>query len=490
MASRAALSAPKRETETWPWHEVKWHSVPASILSSAERRMEAENFLAGGYGIRLAMEARSSSRACLGEMARVWQPSRLRGIQVGREHGTPFLAATQIFDLRPVPRKFLAIERTSNASERMASPSQILVTCSGTVGRATLATRAHEGMLISHDLLRVDPLREEQWGWVYAYLRSPQARAMMKAAQYGHIIKHLETQHLAGIPIPQISDRVAEKFNEQVKRIVQLRNSAVVNRTRAEERFLSCFPSFDPVPGSIAVNAIRASELFGGRRRLEANCYTRRVQQITAAFLTDAPSVCRAGDLASQIFVPGRFKHIYGDGGMPYLDSADILEVNPDITKYVLSLTPAEQEQYFVKPNWLLIPCSGQVYGNLGEVVLCSEAAVGRIYSNHLMRVVPRSGVRSGYLQLLLGHPALGRPKLVHMAFGSSVPEIAPADVAALVVPRLDKKVEDELADLMEESAKARDEADEVESKVAHEAENIVDRFMSGDVSDLFSSQI
>lgn len=37
----------------------------------------------------------------LSEMARSWQLSRLKGIQVNRTYGTPFLAATQVFDVRP-----------------------------------------------------------------------------------------------------------------------------------------------------------------------------------------------------------------------------------------------------------------------------------------------------------------------------------------------------------------------------------------------------
>ena len=49
-------------------------------------------------------------------MANVWQPSRLKGIQVGPDFGTPFLAATQVFDIRPVPRKWLAIDQIDDAA--------------------------------------------------------------------------------------------------------------------------------------------------------------------------------------------------------------------------------------------------------------------------------------------------------------------------------------------------------------------------------------
>ena len=116
-------------------------------------------------------------------------PGRLKGIQVSREYGTPFLAATQVFDVRPVARKWLSLEKTSDVKNRFVAPGTILVTCSGSVGRPTLAYGPLEKTLISHDLLRIDPLEERNKGWVYAYLHSPQTRAMAVGTHYGHIIK-------------------------------------------------------------------------------------------------------------------------------------------------------------------------------------------------------------------------------------------------------------------------------------------------------------
>lgn len=104
MALRAKLSAPREEQTFWAWHTAKWVELKASSLWADERRLEAENFLAGGYGIRTEMLKRNIP--LLKASAKVWQPPRLKGIQVSRDFGTPFLAATQVLDLRPSPRKF------------------------------------------------------------------------------------------------------------------------------------------------------------------------------------------------------------------------------------------------------------------------------------------------------------------------------------------------------------------------------------------------
>lgn len=78
----------------------------------------------------------------------------------------------------------------------------------------------------------------------------------------------------------------------------------------------------------------------------------------------------------------------------------------------------------------------------------------------------------------------------MRFAFGSSVPEIAAVDVLTAPIPRFSKKVEDELADLMESSAVARDQADELEQELATEAELLIDAFMEGDTERFVSDVV
>lgn len=210
MALRARLAAPPPPPkDVWPWHKVNYAGVESSALLDGDRRMEAETYLSSGFAFRTAIESKRGGWARLATVARVWMPGRLKGIQVSRDFGTPFLAATQVFDIRPVPRKWLSLDRTEDAASRFVTPGMILVTCSGSVGRATLAYAPHERTLISHDLLRVESMDASQHGWLYAYLHAPQTRAMTVGAHYGHIIKHLETSHLEALPIPTVTKEQA-----------------------------------------------------------------------------------------------------------------------------------------------------------------------------------------------------------------------------------------------------------------------------------------
>ncbi|MEM6260663.1 MAG: hypothetical protein AAGI37_20635 [Planctomycetota bacterium] len=246
MALRARLTPlPKPVPEIWPWHSVKSKGVSVSILGRGDRRMEAETYLSSGFSIRQSIERQRDGWFPIGDIADVWMPGRLKGIQVAKGAGTPFFSATQVFDIRPTPRKWLAVERTPDAANRFVDSGQVLVTCSGAVGRATLAFEAHKNVLISHDLLRIDA-KESKWkGWIYAFLHTPQARAMTTASHYGHIIKHLEPSHLMAIPIPAIDDATATTFNKSVARIVALRDKAYTLTLEAEAKFTEAIGSLD-----------------------------------------------------------------------------------------------------------------------------------------------------------------------------------------------------------------------------------------------------
>jgi hypothetical protein len=488
MAQRARLSPPRFEPRReWPWHQVKWTSLSANHFRSGDRRMEAENYLSSGYGLRLAIESRPIGWQRFERFASVTLPYRHKGIHVSPEHGTPFLAATQVFDIRPVPRKWLAIEKWDDASDLLTKPGDILVTRSGNVGRAVLATVSLNGVLISDDLLRVAPIDQMQWGWIYAYLRSPQARAMMTSAQYGHIIKHLETSHLNALPVPVVIDERARKFHAQTAAILDLRNRAYRLTLEAEERFEAALGSLKVQDLGEAGFNIRAAEaFFTGRRRFEGSFHNPGAAALRSYLAKHGQGFTKIYDAGYDVWVPGRYKRIPAEDGVDYYDSADLLEVCPVPTKRFADCDFGDEYCGRVKSGWLLVPCSGQVYGIIGSIVMSGTSLDGQVVSNHVMRLAARSDVtmRAGYLLVALSHPKLGRPMVKALPFGSSVPEIDPAEFAALEVVRLADKEEEAIADLAEESAIFRAQADEKERAMGAAAGDLIDRFVAGNKED------
>ncbi len=443
--------------------------------------MEAEAYLLSGFGIRMAMEARKGWE-CFSVFGDVSQPPRTKGTLVSPEYGTPYLAATQIFDVRPVPRKWLALQRIQHAETLFTQPSTILVTRSGLVGRATLAYTPHVGVLLSDDLLRVRAKQEDYWGWLYTYLRTPTARAMMTSVQYGHIIKHLEVKHLNALPLPNLPKPLLGHFNERAKGILAAREKGHAAMVAAQQRFEECIGPVDTATTAEVGFAVRSSALFGHQRRIDAWPHSPLVE-VVKKHLAKGHQVMPLHACGYDVWVPGRYKRIPAEDGVIYLDSADIFEVNPDLSKQFAECGFGDEYGGRVQKGWLLMASSGQVYGIIGDVVLGNPFFEGKAISNHVMRIAPTRQplVRPGYLVTALSHPFFGRPVVKSFAFGSSVPEIAPENVRQFGIVRLSPADEDYIADQAEQAADWRAEADLLENELAAEAEEILSQFIAGD---------
>lgn len=488
MALRARLSPAREEQTVWPWHKAKCLALPVSALWSGERRMEAENYLASGYGQGLALKARLGHLgAALGDVARVWQPSRLKGIQVSKDFGTPFIAATQAYDLRPVARKFLSLDKTDDSANRFVAAGTIVVTCSGSVGRATLATSALAGILVSHDLLRIEPKTPALWGWTYAYLRSSLAKAMMSSAQYGHIIKHLEPGHLEALPMPRPRDAVAAKMQMDAQRVLDNRNAAVSLMDKAEALFekIVGLPK-DGFDSGEAGFTVQASTLMSGRRRLEGVFHNPTVRKLQTHFRARKFKTMALRDCGFDLWLPTRFRRIPAEEGVELMGSADLFEINPDLEKRIADGDFGDRNSGRAEPGWLLLARSGQTYGLNGTLAIANEFHRDKVISDHVIRIAPNKdcNARAGYVYAALSHPVLGRPMVKSLAYGSSIPEIDVSDIAALHIPRIDGGSEEEIADMVEKGAQLFAEADLIENRMAEEVDSLLTNLLAGDWTD------
>jgi hypothetical protein len=463
-----------------PETDVAFASIPVGELLAGDRRMEAESYLSEGYLIRKQVEASGLPIEPLGDLAEVWQPSRLKGVQVAAEYGQPFLTATQVFDIRPRARKWLAPGQVDQLEKRYVEPGWILVTCSGSVGDSIMSYSAHQNTIISHDLLRVQGRDAEVVGYLYAFLRTRFGRAMMRSSKYGSIIKHLEPEHLDKMPIPLLGKELRRTVGQRISEVFELRDEALRLFRDAETRYEKEVAGHGGEPCSEISYTVPASRAFGRQRRLDAYHYNPDAERILRQLRNTGREVVPLSSVADGVFGVPRFKHVYAEDGIPYLDSEDLFKVNPEITKFIPRATKKNHDDYYVEREWLLMACSGQIYGLNGSVVLANEWHESKIVSNHVIRIVPSAGsIRPGYLRMVLGHPTLGWPLVIRCAFGTSVPEIAPEDVWDLPVIRLESSVENEIAQLVEKADELRLRADQEEDAVISTLEVELHEFLS-----------
>jgi type I restriction enzyme S subunit len=455
--------------------------LPASALDTGERRLEGETYLTGGYGLRVLL-ASSFEVVPLESLAKIWQPYRLRGTQVGADEGLPFLTATQVFDTRPVPRKWVAPSKTPDLKRRLVEPGWLLVTCSGTVGDPIITFAPHVGAVISHDLLRVQVHEPTDLGYLYTFLRCRFGRTILRSTKYGSIVKHLEPEHLLDVPVPRLDDSIVRALDETIRHVFDLRQTAFELTLDSERLYAAQFPSIDDDPAPDPVFEVAASQMFGGARRLDGYHYNPRATGVLAAIQASQTETVPLEAVTKSVFGVPRFKHVYQDEGISYLDSEDLFKLNPEVTKFIPEATKSDASRYYVERGWLLMACSGQIYGLNGSVVIADSWHENKIVSNHVLRIVPE-GIRPGFLAMALGHPTLGCPLVLRLAFGSEIPEIAPQDLLSLPIARLGA-VEDEIANRMEEASSLRTQADSEEDQAVLYLEEELDTGLSPETTE------
>ncbi len=464
-------------------------SLPVSDLAKGDRRMEGEAYLTGGYAIQHAIERGQTPFARLSTLARIWMPGRLKGIQVGAAHGVPFFTATQLFDLSPVPRKWLAPSHTRDMTERLVEPGWVLVACSGTdnVGDVTMSHATHQGAIVSHDLLRLRVNADADAEYLYAFLRGRYGYWMLRSSQYGSIIKHIEPEHLFGLPVPWPAAKSRRTLGGGIKDAFSHRDEAYRLIRAAESRYaaeLGVQPAESPDEAGYSVPSSELSD----RRRLDGYFHNPAAQTAHAALKRSNRPFQPLSSAVDRLFGVPRFKHIYTREGTPYLDSEDIFKINPKVVKHIPAHGEGDGrrlrlEKYFVRRGWLLMACSGQLYGINGNVQLADSWHENKVISNHVMRIVPsaaKDAPPAGYLHTVLNHPTLGRPLVLRCASGTSVPEIAPDDLGRFPLPRLTLAAEVAISEMVVEASRLRMLADRLENEAVARVDAAVAQMLGG----------
>ena len=243
-------------------------TLPVSEIISGDRRLDAEIYLSDGFMIRSKVRRSLLHRCPLGGLAKIWRPfpSRMKATRVDRENGVPFVTAPQVFDVWPTPRKWIAPSKTPNLSGRYVNPGWMLITCSGSVGNVIMAYSAHANLVVSDDLLRADVYESEMRGYVYTFLRTGFGRAMMQSGQYGSVVKHLDIDHLAELPVPVI-DHLVEPIGAAVDEAFTMRDEAYRLDMVAQSRFgdvLPDRPKSRPRVSGIRIASLQRKTQVGG----------------------------------------------------------------------------------------------------------------------------------------------------------------------------------------------------------------------------------
>lgn len=471
MVQHALTTAASAQLET---PGLLWAAVNSRVLTGGDRRLEASTYLTDGYGLRQGVEAIAES-VPMSEMAKVSQPSRLKGFQVDDGKGLPFLSAGQVFEAKPRVRKWLAEAMVPNVELRRVDPTWLLMSCSGEVGRVTAVYDEHLDKVITHDLLRIVPKDPTDYGWLYAYMKTPTFFAIARSSQYGHMIKHLEPEHVLRMPVAMPDEVTRRRIGQDARNALEMRQASRRLQKRADDAYAALVNPAGSAVVDEPFTTIRASDVLAGRRRIEGQFHRSEVQQVERLVVGAGHRYERLADVATSVSMSQRFKRHFGANGTPYRSANELFDVNPRVTKRIYAGLLPDPARYMLQPGEIIMARSGQTYGLLGRTMVLTDNHAGTFGSEDLIRIVPDDTLaRTGYLQTVLNHEAYGRPLVIRYASGTSVPHLDPVDIREVPIPRFSSSEENEIADLSDEATALAAEADRLESAAVEAAEHAV----------------
>lgn len=207
---------------------VKYCSVALSEVIKKGKRLEASVFDVEAKRARQRIEHGLYPVKMIGGdngVATSYVCGRFKRIWV-KKSDLPIFQPSSITDVYPSPDGYISHKTRTNTEELRVHAGQILMTCSGTIGKLSYVSKTLENKIFSHDLLRINCKETADAGYVYTYLKSAIGNKILLTNQYGAVITHIEPEHLATVPIPVAPEKIKKRINDLIVSSYQLRDES------------------------------------------------------------------------------------------------------------------------------------------------------------------------------------------------------------------------------------------------------------------------
>lgn len=463
---------------------VKWCSVSLSDVIARGKRLEASVFDVEAKKARqIIKNGKYPITTICGEkgLADSFTGARFKRVWV-KKSDFPIYQPSTIVDIKPTPDGYISRRTQTDIDALRVHRGQILMTCSGTIGKVSYVSTTLDNKIFSHDLLRITCKDENAQGYIYAYLKSKIGNKILLTNSYGAVITHIEPEHLANIPIPNAPFGIKQRINKLIVDSYKLRdesNELIDNATQllVDELHLPDISEFEvndyKENAPVETFSVKLSDLNG---RADASYHLPIVDAIVNHLRKYAEEVTTVGDerISSDIILPGRFKRVYVDEGFGrvFIGGKQLWELDPTNKKY-LSLThhgDRISKQLELHENMTLITCSGTI----GKVALVGKHWENWTANQHIIRVVPADLNIAGYLNIFLSSD-YGNVLIRRFTYGSVVDEIDNNHVSQIAIPLLkNKDVQKQINDFALEANQKRYEAYKLEQQALAVMDNEV----------------
>ena len=395
--------------------------APRRWLSDEGSRLDANCFASGGLEAREAITRGEHPWAPLGQLAETFLPPRFaRRFIRDQSRGVPFLSSSDVLlaDLVGIP--CISLRQTAGLSNLIARPRMSLVTRSGTIGRVAFVRAEMEGMAVSEDAIRVVPDEDAvPPGYLFAFLSSRSAQAMIQQRAYGSVVQHIEPQDIADLPVPLPNQAMQDRIHALVE-------GAATARTEATRLLDESTAFFDTLAGGMSsahdharsIGIVHRKNLSG---RLDA---FHHVGWATEPAFVGNTAIGSIADVSR----PAIFRRIWTERGIPFVSGIDAYQLRPTPRERLRS-DEAERSNAVIRRGQIFVQRSGQRYGLLGSPAVVTARMDGWAASEDMMRITPEAADAGAWIfsflrsdsgrRTLLGTPPACCRRFSSTPFGS-----------------------------------------------------------------------
>lgn len=435
---------PPKEINPLAPDPLKYTSVGLSEVLSNNTRFEASAFNLDAKAAKYEVEhCKYGYVHLLGEnglVGNAFVRGRFKRIYVDKTEGIPFYQPASITDIYPQPAKYISKNTDVDLEALKVKKGMLLMTVSGTIGNCSIVGRTLDGVVFSHDLLRLNGKREYDTGYIYAFFNTRIGQQLLQTNNYGAVIQHIEPEHLKNIIIPNAPDLIKKKIHDLVIESYDLRDQSNELIDEAEQilyKELQLPPIEDLKPKyfdkdvNLRNYITKLSQLD---LRLDCSYHTPICNSILELLNENAKSVVHCGDsnITKDILLPTRFKRTYveAEHGIKLIGGKQINELNPSTEKYLAH--SSLDDELKLKANSVLITRSGTI----GRTTIVPKHWKEWIGSDHIIRIIPTNDDIAGYLYCWLS-TEYAQQLVKRNTFGAVVDEIDTNQLKNVEIPLL-----------------------------------------------------
>jgi len=366
---------------------------------------------------------------------RIFYGNRAKRVYVtSRKYGEPFLSSSDILQADLENVKLASKKYTPNIEQLRLERGWTLISRSGTIGNCAFSSQLHAQKLASEHVIRLVPNYILREGVVYAYLASKYGHSLLTQGTFGAVIQHIEPDFVGSIPIPDFPEDFQKEVDDLIQESAKLREEAAKNLNEAHlcvEALVGS--SMKNTSNCVSVKSVLSSH----NTRFEGNYYVSDNRRLYD-YITSTYKCRTLGDCTDKIFRPGIFKREYVKDGVMFLGGADIMMAIPHSEKYLSYRQVNKMPELRVQKDWMLVTCGGTI----GNMVYIDEQIAKCAISQHVMRIVPKKDVPSGFLYGFLSS-TVGHKLINLFTYGSVIPSVEPHHLDLVPIPIIsDEKVQ------------------------------------------------